>query len=263
MGLLFTYTMMGIVAGYFGARTYKQFDGVYFRINTMMTAFMFSGAAFSVFFILNLVVWAAGSSMAVPFFSMLTVICLWVFISTPLVYLGAQRGYSMPTQTPPVQVNKIRREIPPQPFYMTPIATVFVGGLLPFGAIFVELYFIFSAIWLNQYYYVFGFLMLVWAILIATCAEVSIVSCYFQLCCEDYEWHWRSFLTSGASAVYVFAYCFYYYFTKVEAVYFVSGMLYFGYSFLICFAFFLLTGVVGFLSCRWFVHKIYASIKVD
>ena len=40
----------------------------------------------------------------------------------------------------------------------------------------------------HQIYYVFGFLMIVLFILIATCAEITIVMCYFQLCNEDYHW---------------------------------------------------------------------------
>ena len=41
-----------------------------------------------------------------------------------------------------------------------------------------------------------------------------------------------------------------------------SGMLYFGYMFIISVAFFLLTGSIGFWSCFWFVRKIYGAIKV-
>lgn len=41
---------------------------------------------------------------------------------------------------------------------------------------------------LNQIYYVFGFLYVVFFILIATCAEITMVMCYFQLCNEDYHW---------------------------------------------------------------------------
>ena len=36
-----------------------------------------------------------------------------------------------------------------------------MGGILPFGAIFIELFFIMTSVWLQRFYYVFGFLMLV------------------------------------------------------------------------------------------------------
>ena len=59
-----------------------------------------------------------------------------------------------------------------------------ISGILPFGAVFVELFFILSAIWENQFYYLFGFLFLVFIILIVACSEVAIVMTYFQLCGE-------------------------------------------------------------------------------
>jgi hypothetical protein len=37
------------------------------------------------------------------------------------------------------------------------------------------------SIWMDQYYYVFGFLLLVFVILVVTCAEITIVLCYFQV----------------------------------------------------------------------------------
>ena len=61
---------------------------------------------------------------------------------------------------------------------------ILTGGVLPFGACFVELFFIMSSIWMDQYYYVFGFLLLVYVILGVTCAEITIVLDYFQLCSE-------------------------------------------------------------------------------
>lgn len=59
-----------------------------------------------------------------------------------------------------------------------------MGGILPFGAVFIELYFIMSSLWLQKFYYVFGFLFLVFLILLLTCAEITIVMIYFQLCNE-------------------------------------------------------------------------------
>ena len=68
-----------------------------------------------------------------------------------------------------------------QAWYTTPLFSILVGGILPFGAVFIELFFILSSIWLHQYYYVFGFLLIVFVILIITCAEITIVMCYFQV----------------------------------------------------------------------------------
>lgn len=79
-----------------------------------------------------------------------------------------------------------------------------------------------------QYYYLFGFLLIVFVILVVTCAEISIVMVYFQLCAEDFHWWWRSFLTSASSAVYMFVYCGFYFFTKLDIVRFAPGFVFFG-----------------------------------
>ena len=69
---------------------------------------------------------------------------------------------------------------------------------------------------LRRNYYVFGFTAIVFVIMMITCAEITMVLIYFQLCGEDYRWWWRSFLTAGSSAVYIGLYAVYYFVTKVR-----------------------------------------------
>lgn len=138
-----------------------------------------------------------------------------------------------------------------------------MGGILPFGAIFIELFFIMNSIWNHRIYYVFGFLFIVFSVLILTCSGVTILMCYFHLCAEDYRWWWRSFLTSGSAALYVFLYSVIYYATRLHITSFSSTILYFGWTFILCFLFFILTGTIGFVACFYFVRKIYGSIKID
>lgn len=59
---------------------------------------------------------------------------------------------------------------------------------------------------------------------------------------QDYHWWWRSFLTSGFTAVYFFFYIIHYYVSKLELEGGMSTFLYFGYMLIVVFLFFLLTG---------------------
>jgi len=138
-----------------------------------------------------------------------------------------------------------------------------MAGILPFGAVFIELFFILGAIWENQFYYLFGFLFLVFVILALCCSEIAIVMTYFQLCGEDFNWWWRSFMMSGSCAIYVFIYAIYYFFSKLEIVNFISGLLYFGYSLLMVITFWLITGTIGFYATYKFITTIYAAVKID
>ena len=59
-----------------------------------------------------------------------------------------------------------------------------MGGVLPFGCIFIQLFFVLNSIWSSHVYYMYGFLFLVFVILIITCSETTILLCYFHLCAE-------------------------------------------------------------------------------
>ncbi|KAF9612663.1 hypothetical protein IFM89_003138 [Coptis chinensis] len=261
--MLLLWVFMGLFAGYASARLYKMFKGAEWKKLTLRTAFMFPAVCFAIFFVLNALIWGEKSSGAVPFGTMFALVFLWFGISVPLVFVGSYIGFKKPAIEDPVKTNKIPRQIPEQAWYMNPIFSILIGGILPFGAVFIELFFILTSIWLQQFYYIFGFLFIVFLILIVTCAEITIVLCYFQLCSEDYQWWWRSYLTSGSSALYLFLYATFYFFTKLEITKFVSGALYFGYMLIVSYAFFVLTGTIGFYACFWFTRLIYSSVKID
>ena len=91
----------------------------------------------------------------------------------------------------------------------------------------------------------FGFLLLVALLLVVTCAEISIVLTYFQLCAEDYRWWWRSMLVPGASGLYLYAYCIFYYSVNLDITGTVPKMLYFGYMGLVAAAFTLVRRLLG------------------
>ncbi|KAF6174931.1 hypothetical protein GIB67_026419 [Kingdonia uniflora] len=261
--MVLLWVFMGLFGGYSSARLYKMFKGTEWKRNTLKTAFLFPAILFSIFFVLNALIWGEQSSGAVPFGTMFALVFLWFGISVPLVFVGSYLGFKKSAIEDPVKTNKIPRQTPEQAWYMKPVFSVLIGGILPFGAVFIELFFILTSIWLNQFYYIFGFLFIVFVILLITCAEITIVLCYFQLCSEDYHWWWRAYLTAGSSALYLFLYSIFYFFTKLEITKFVSGILYFGYMLIVSYAFFVLTGTIGFYACFWFVRKIYSSVKID
>jgi transmembrane 9 superfamily member 2/4 len=80
---------------------------------------------------------------------------------------------------------------------------------------------------------------------------------------QDYRWWWRSFVVSGGSAVYVFAYSVFYFATKLEITEFIPTLLYFGYTGIMVLSFWLLTGTIGFFAAYAFIRKIYGAVKID
>jgi len=156
--VLVLYVWMGMAAGYCSSRIYLMFDGEHRTRNTLLTAVLFPGTVFGIAFFLNFFLWYYHSSGAFPFTTMLAIMALWFCISVPLCFLGSRLAYKTDPPKHPGTVNHIPRQIPPQKWYMHPILSVLMGGILPFGAVFIELFFIMSSIWLHRYYFLFGFL---------------------------------------------------------------------------------------------------------
>ena len=262
MAQLFIYVCLGGLAGYVTARLYKTFKGKSWQKATTITALGFPGICFTTFIIMNFIALANKSTDAVPFVIMLSLVVLWFGISTPLVFFGAYFGYKVDAIEFPVNTSSIPRQIPDQPWFMGIPFTLAIGGILPFGSCFVELYYILASVWQDYYYYVFGFLLLVFLILIITCAEITVLFTYFQLCSEDYHWWWRSFCNAGSTAIYVFLYSVVY-FQQLEANTLGTYLLYFGYMALACMGLFCMMGFVGMFTSLWFNKTIFASIKID
>ena len=217
-------------------------------------------------FILNLFVWAQASSTAIPFSTLVGILALWLFIQVPLVYVGSWLGFAKSEPwSHPTKTNTVARQIPPQSWWTKSASGALLAGLIPFAVLFIELMFVFKSMWQDKsgYYYVFGFLSVVCAILVITVSEVTIIATYIQLCNENYHWWWQSFFVGGASAFWIFMYCVWYYTTQLHIEGFVSSLLFFSYSFLACLVYGLLTGTVGFLTAYAFVRRIFSGTKVD
>jgi len=203
------------------------------------------------------------SSGAVPFLDVLILAAMWCCVSIPLVFIGAYFGYKRDTIEYPTVTSTIARAIPPPNTHLNPNFNIAVAGLIPFIAAYVELFFIMTSLWMDQYYYVFGFTLIVYLILLITCVEITILMVYYQLCMENHRWWWFAIGCSGSVSVYLFLYSIVWFHSLHPSNIFMTYLLYFGYMFLISLAMFLATGMAGAVASFWFIRRIFASIKVD
>jgi transmembrane 9 superfamily protein 2/4 len=176
--ILLLFVFMGSFAGYYAARLYKLFGGKEWKRNTILTATLFPTVVFIVFMGLDVMLFYEGASTAVPFSTLVALILLWFGISLPLVLVGSYFGFKKEVFEVPVRTNQIARHIPDQMWYTHPLFAIALGGILPFGAVCIELFFIMSALWLHQVRRSCPFTVLRIALLPLFSSHSTILSCF-------------------------------------------------------------------------------------
>jgi len=260
--MIVCWTLCGVVAGYVSTRLYASFGGQAWKQNVLWTATLFPTILFATLNLLNFFLIGGGSSGAVPFGTLLSIVALWFLISAPLTALGSVYGIKKGPLSHPVRVNQIPRQIPPQIWYLRTVPSAIMAGVLPFGAAFIEIYFVLSSLFGSKAFYAFGFLALTCVVVALTTATVTILMTYLSLCSENWRWHWRSFLIGGGSAFWLLGYGLLYG-SRLHLDGISSKVLYLGYLFIICLVDFVVCGTIGYLSTYAFLRLTYSQIRVD
>eukprot|EP00878_Enallax_costatus_P020814 GHUV01022014.1.p1 GENE.GHUV01022014.1~~GHUV01022014.1.p1 ORF type:complete len:431 (+),score=66.41 GHUV01022014.1:154-1446(+) len=258
------YALTSFVGGYVSGGLYARMEGKGWIQAMVLTATLLPGVVFGITFILNTIAIVYGSLAAVPFGYIVIVLLLWAFLSFPLCIVGTIVGRnwnSVPNH--PCRVKRIPSPIPVKQWYLSPLAIAAAGGLLPFGSIFIEMYFIFTSFWNYKVYYVYGFMLLVFLILLIVTACVTIVGTYFLLNAENYHWQWTSFGMAASTALYVFLYSVHYFVFKTHMTGFFQTCFYFGYTAIFCVGLALMCGALGFWAASAFIRTIYRNVKCD
>ncbi|CAL9100271.1 phagocytic receptor [Musa troglodytarum] len=268
-GALFTalvvvYALTSGIAGYTASSFYCQLEGMNWVRNVLLTGFLFCGPLFLTFCFLNTVAIVYSATAALPFGTIVVIVLIWTLVTSPLLVLGGIAGKNGKTEfLAPCRTTKYPREIPLLPWYRRTIPQMAMAGFLPFSAIYIELYYIFASVWGHRSYIIYSILFIVFIILLIVTAFIIVALTYFQLASEDHEWWWRSYLCGGSTGLFVYGYCFYYYFARSDMSGFMQTSFFFGYMACICYGFFLMLGMVGFRAALLFVRHIYRSIKCE
>ncbi|KAL5209003.1 hypothetical protein ABZP36_004626 [Zizania latifolia] len=268
-GALFTalvviYALTSGIAGYIATSFYCQLEGTNWVRNLLLTGCLFCGPLFLTFCFLNTVAIAYSATAALPFGTICVIVLIWTLVTFPLLVLGGIAGKNSKIEfQAPCRTTKYPREIPPLPWYRRTIPQMAMAGFLPFSAIYIELYYIFASVWGHRIYTIYSILFIVFIILLIVTAFITVALTYFQLAAEDHEWWWRSFLCGGSTGFFVYGYCLYYYYARSDMSGFMQTSFFFGYMACICYAFFLMLGMIGFRAALFFVHHMYKSIKCE
>lgn len=261
---IFMYAATAPINGYFSGSLYSRMGGRLWIKQMVLSSFLLPSLTCGTVFLINLIAIYYHASRAIPFGTMVAVAAILFFVILPLNLVGTVLGRNISGQAShPCRVNAVPRPIPEKKWFMEPAIIIALGGILPFGSIFIEMYFIFTSFWAYKIYYVYGFMLLVFVILSIVTVCVTIVCTYFLLNAEDYRWQWTSFLSAGSTAVYVYIYSFYYFFFKTKMYGFFQTTFYFGYMALFSLTLGIMCGTVGYIGTSNFVYKIYSTVKID
>mmetsp|Transcript_31167 Transcript_31167/g.57803 ORF Transcript_31167/g.57803 Transcript_31167/m.57803 type:complete len:689 (+) Transcript_31167:181-2247(+) len=286
--ILVFYSLSSVVAGYASGSYFKLYyattsagrskaasgaSGVggatQWQLTMVLTVLLLPTIMAVVLSVLNGIALIYGTIYYIPFLVLLKLFFLWVFVSVPLCILGTLLGRHAKlggnkSQPFPCRVNAIPRPIPEDtPWYGVPANLIPFAGLLSFGSIFIELYYILTSLWNYKFYHVYGFLLGVYAILCLVVCMTTIIVVYFCLNSENYLWQWTAFYSGGSTALYVFLYSIYYFVFKTSMHGLVQTSFYFGYMMLISLGMGTLCGTLGHWAANKFVRKIFENVKVD
>jgi len=255
------------VAGFMSAYTFKMIGGDQERKwvwNVLLSGCLFPVPFFSVAMFNNTVAWGHGTTQALPVFTMMQVFFMWALLCMPFTVIGGfiGRRCSSPLD-PPCRTTKVPREIPSVTCLRTAPVQLAIAGFLPFSAIYIELHYIFASVWGFKLYTLYSVLLLIFVILLVVVSFLTIALIYFQLAAEDHRWWWRSFFSGVAPGIFVYAYCFVYFFRRSSMNGVHQASFFFGYMAMACYAFSAMLGAVSFFSSFLFVSYIYRAIKSD
>lgn len=279
--VLVCYCFSSVVAGYVSGSYFKVYNGTknvgrsksqggsQWQLTMFLTVMLLPTVLVAILSILNGIALVYGTVNYIPFLVIVKLFFMWMLLSVPLCVVGTLAGRHANTSAGgrddfPCRVNAIPRPIPEGvPFHGKPMNLIPFAGLLSFGSIFIELYYVLTSLWNYKVYHVYGFLLAVYGILAVVVSMTTIIVVYFCLNAENYLWQWTALASGGSIAGYVFLYGIYYFIFKTQMTGFLQTMFYFGYMGLISLTLGTLSGTIGHFAASKFVRTIFRNVKVD
>merc|ERR1719384_1134804 len=91
--IIFVYCFTAGIAGHVAATLYKQWGGTKWATLSMATASLFTVPFLSIFLSVNGIAWHYQSSMALPIWTILSILGLWMAVTLPLTVYAARRVF--------------------------------------------------------------------------------------------------------------------------------------------------------------------------
>eukprot|EP00850_Spirogloea_muscicola_P000802 SM000003S11047 [mRNA] locus=s3:507307:510682:- [translate_table: standard] len=157
----------------------------------------------------------------------------------------------------PCHTINYTRETSTLPWYRQAMPEMAMAGLAPFSGVYIELYYLFATVWGLKSYTIYSILFVVFIMLLIVTALTAVAVTYFQLASENHEWWWRSVLCGGSTGIYIYGYCFYYYYARSDMQGLMQMSFFFGYMACLCYGLCLMLVSVAYCASFLFVRHMY------
>jgi len=255
------YALTSLIAGSTSTRLYLQMGGKQWATNAGLTACLFAFPFFCTFSFVNSVAWYYGSTSAFSLEIIFKSVFFWALVIFPLFIIGSRQARkNVGPFSALSRVNRVKRDIPPCPWYRSAAVQIFLAGFLPCSSISLELQYLCDSLLGHRVaslltIFLIAFVMLVF---VTVCTTVALT--YFQFAMEDYRWWWRSLLGGASTGLFVSVYAMCYFLYRSET----SGdvlqaSFFFGSLLMISFACSLMLGTVAYWVAFGFVQKFFVS----
>ncbi|KAH7648534.1 integral membrane [Cryptosporidium bovis] len=271
--LLLLFTVSSYVSGYVSSYIYISMGGRKFKYNIFLTCFIYVFPVYCIVLAVKSLTLSSGLKLFDIFYS-IKIFLLYSMVSMPLCFIGglfgkkkSERSFKFPCKT-----NRLPRQIPKQKWYNSQKLQLFISGLIPFSAIYVELHYLLISFWNYTPFYFYNnkhhnnFLLLTIStlLLILVGSTSSIILIYIQLNLENYKWWWFSFLNGLSPCLYFFLFSLYYFFSYSNHIFgFIQLRLFILSNLVITYTLILALSSITFVSSYLFIHYIYKHIKSD
>ena len=199
---------------------------------------------------LNVPLSLVGAATAVSLDSLLSLAVMWACFMVPSLVAGSCLGMHVTKIKVPVETNEVVRDIPQDLAPWRPFATAFWCGVFTSSTISIEWHLVLCAVWLDQWYYDFTFLLVTFPFFIFTCAGVSIVTTYEELRAGNHRWWWQAFWNGASAGGFMFLHSLFFFLrlplTMPQSV--LSVWVYLMYMGTVCVCFGLFCGSIGFIA---------------
>ncbi|KAK7263401.1 hypothetical protein RJT34_30990 [Clitoria ternatea] len=259
--LVFLYVLSSGFAGYTVASFHGQFAEDGWERSVGLAGILYTGPVFVAASILNIIAISYGTTTGLPLGSIIVILSLFIFLAIPLLAFGGVVGYHFRSKFQSSSATKRNmRDIHQLAWYRRTPFQIFIGGLVPFSSVVLQLHQVYATMWGYKIYTLPSILLVTFITVIVIIALVNIGLTYIQLSVEDHEWWWRSLLCGGSTAIFMFGYSIYFY-SRSNMGGLLQLSFFIGYNACICYAFFLIFGAISFRVSLLFVRHIYHDVK--